>query len=112
MAESFPQTFAMQIIFPLQGKSRASLVVGRCACEMILLKGIANGLKIWLRSCTPRELRGEWPQQVPYYGRSLRLQRLRDHYLLFEVFHHVRIEPYFGGLLGQSHGVDLVLQFQ
>src|SRR5882724_6241112 len=33
--------------------------------------------------------------------RLFRLQRLRDHHLALEILHHVGIEAYFGGTLGQ-----------
>src|SRR5579864_9053525 len=42
----------------------------------------------------------------------LRLQSLSDHYLLLECLDHIRIKPHFGGLLGQSHGIDFVLQLE
>src|SRR5579863_3031702 len=40
------------------------------------------------------------------------LQGLRDHYLALEIFYHVWVEADFGGLLGQRHGVDFVLQLE
>src|SRR6478752_3020319 len=40
------------------------------------------------------------------------LQGLRDHYLALEVLYHIRIEPDFGGLPGDRHGIDFVLQFE
>src|SRR4029077_4670442 len=44
--------------------------------------------------------------------RLFRLQRLRDHHLALEILHHVGIEAYFGGTLGQGHLIDLVLQLE
>ena len=41
--------------------------------------------------------------------RSFRLQGLGDHHLALEALHHVFVQPYFGRLPGEGHGVDLVL---
>src|SRR5580700_5965728 len=40
------------------------------------------------------------------------LQRLRDHYLAFEILHHIGVEPDFGGALGQRHLINLVLELE
>src|SRR3984957_12692385 len=43
---------------------------------------------------------------------SLRLHGLRDHHLALEVLDHIWIKPHRRRLLGQGHGVDLVLQLE
>jgi hypothetical protein len=79
---------------------------------MILTKAIAGSVDT--RDSLERE-HGEWklpnwilttpamrPMRVgcPHWAESLfRLQRLRDHYLALEVFHHVWIKADFGRLL-------------
>src|ERR1700747_2670066 len=44
--------------------------------------------------------------------RSFWLQGLGDHHLALEVLDHIFFETDFGGLLGQGHRVDLVLQLE
>src|SRR5713226_3947668 len=114
-----PFTLATQIILSPQGNSFASLIAGRSDWEVSLVKGMA----LWMaleesRPFAPLRMTTVLRDDKQCLEKNdlakcqvlSRLHRLRHHHLALEIFHHAFFQPHFSGLLGERHGVDLVLQ--